>query len=125
MTNLQTARRYEDLLGDGVEPSPYEFALLFKTDGWFSRRRAKNRFKALRAIDPKLRRMLRDGERVFFVTSGTTSNAAEQFFAGTWVAQALNRRALVFTTDRVLLQQIDSRQRPGDLVSQIAYTSIA
>lgn len=125
MINLQNARRYEDLLGTGVEPSPYEFALLFKAKGWFGRGRDKNRFKMLKAIDSKLRQMLHDGEQVFFLTSGTTADAAEQFFAGLWVAQAINRRALVFTTDRVLLLQIDGRQRPGELVSQIAYTSIA
>ena len=40
MINLQNARRYEDLLGADVEPSPYEFALLFQADGWLARRRA-------------------------------------------------------------------------------------
>jgi hypothetical protein len=124
MTNLQNAKRYEDLLGANVEPAPYEFALLFQSDGWLARRRAKNRFKMIQAIDPKLRKMLGREERVFFVTSGTTSSASEQFFAGTAVAQALNRRALVFTTDRVLLLQIDSKKRPRELVSQISYAGI-
>jgi hypothetical protein len=124
MINLQNARRYEDLLGADVEPAPYEFALLFHVDGWLARRRAKNRFKMIQAIDPKLRKMLGREERVFFVTSGTTSSASEQFFAGAAIAQALNRRALVFTTDRVLLLQIDSRKRPRELVSQISYAGI-
>jgi hypothetical protein len=124
MINLQNAQRYEDLLGANVEPAPYEFALLFQADGWLARRRAKNRFKMIQAIDPKLRKMLGREERVFFVTSGTTSSASERFFAGAAVAQALNRRALVFTTERVLLLQIDSRKRPGELVSQISYAGI-
>jgi len=124
MINLQNARRYEDLLGADVEPAPYEFALLFKADGWLARRRAKDRFKMIQAIDPKLRQMLGRGERVFFVTSGSTSSASEQFFAGTAVTQALNRRALVFTTDRVLLLQIDSKKQPRELVSQISYAGI-
>jgi len=125
MINLQNARGYEDLLGADAESAPYEFALLFQADGWLARRRAKNRFRMLRAIDPKLRRMLRNDERIYFVTSGTTASAAEQFFVGAAVAQALNRRALVFTTERVLLLQIDSRKRPRELVPQISYTSIA
>ena len=125
MINLQNARRYEDLLGADVEPAPYEFALLFQADGWLARKRAKDRFKMLRALDPKLRQILRSGERVYFVTSGTTANMAEQFFVGAFVAQAMNRRALVFTTERVLLLHIDRRKRPRELVSQISYTSIA
>lgn len=125
MINLQTAKHYEDLLGTDIEAAPYEFALLFKAEGWFERMRAKNRFKLLKAIDAKLRKILHEGERVYFLTSGTTANVAEQYFAGVAMAQALNRRALIFTTERVVLLQIDSKKRPRDLVSQIAYTSIA
>jgi hypothetical protein len=87
--------------------------------------RSKNRFKLLKAIDAKLRKILHADERVYFVTSGTTANIAEQYFAGAAMTQALNRRALVFTTERVVLLQIDSKKRPRDLVAQIAYTSIA
>jgi len=125
MINLQTAKRFEELLGAEVEASPYEFALLFKADGWMERLRSKNRFKLLKAIDGKLRKILHMDERVYFLTSGTTANIAEQYFAGAAVTQALNRRALVFTTERVILVQIDSKKRPRELVSQIAYTSIA
>lgn len=125
MINLQTAKRFEELLGAEVEASPYEFALLFKADGWMERMRSKNRFKLLKAIDTKLGKILHAEERVYFVTSGTTANLAEQYFAGAAVTQALNRRALVFTTERIVLVQIDSKKRPRDLVSQIAYTSIA
>ena len=124
MHTLQTAQQYSDLLGPDVESSPYEFALLFTASGWFGRMRDKNRFKLLRAIDPLLMRMLHAGERVYFVTSGTTATMAEQFFTGAAITQAINRRALVFTTERVLLLQINRRQKPGKLLSQIAYASI-
>jgi len=125
MLNLQNAKRFEELLGADVENGPYEFPLLFKADGWLDRMRSKNRFKLLRAIDTKLRIILHEGERLYFATSGTTANLAEQYFAGAAVSQALNRRALLFTTERVILIQIDSKKRPRELVSQIAYTSIA
>lgn len=125
MNTLQNTKRYEALLGTDVEAAPYEFALLFKADGWLARGRAKNRYKLLKAIDPKLRKMLHQDERVYFATSGTTANAAEQFFSGAAMSQAINRRALVFTTERVLLLQIDSKKRPRELVSQITYASIA
>ena len=78
-----------------------------------------------RGLDPKLRQILRAEKRIYFVTSGTTADAAEQFFTGAGVTQALNRRAVFFTTDRVLLLQIDRNKKPRELTSQIAYISIA
>jgi len=124
MTDLMTARSYAELLAGPVAPAPYEYALLFHADGWLARRRAKARFKFLRLLDGRLRRLLHPDERVYFLTSGTATSVAEQFFAG-WLAHYYNRRALVFTTDRILLLQIDQRQRPGVLMSQLAYTAIA
>ena len=124
MTDLMTARSCEELLAGPSAPAPYEYALLFHAEGWLARRRAKARLKFLRALDGRLRRLLHPGERVYFLTAGTTTTVAEQFFAG-WLAYYYNRRALVFTTERVLLLQIDQRQRPGVLMSQLAYTAIA
>ena len=124
MSTLQTARRYEELLSAPVEPSPYDYATLFQADGWLARRRAKARFQFLKTVDPKLRRILHPDEKVYYLTSGTTATMVEQFFVG-WVAQLVNQRALIFTTERVLLLQIDHRKRPRDLVAQLPYTSIA
>jgi len=122
--NLQSARKFEDLLAEQVDPAPYEYKMLFSSDGLFARQRSKRRFKLLKAIDRKLRQILVPGETVYFATSGTTATAAEQFFVG-WAAMYINRRALVFTTERILLLQIDSKQRPVDLVSQIPVASLA
>lgn len=121
---VASAQKYEDLLGAGVESSPYEYATLFKGDGFFGRQRAKNRLKLLKQIDPKVRYILERGERIFFVTRGTTVSATEHFFVG-WISYWLNMRALVFTSRRILLLQIDSRGRPLELVSQLPYASIA
>ncbi len=124
MTNLQTARKYEELLASDVEAAPYDYAMLFKAQGYFDRQRAKKRFKLLKAVDPKLRRILLPGEKVYFVTPGTTVSLGERFFVG-WLAYYLNMRALIFTSTRVVLLQIDSRKRPGKLVSQMPYATIA
>ena len=122
--NAQTARRFEDLLPASSEPTPYDYGMMFKADGFFARWRSKKRFSLLKGIDVQLRRVLHDGEKVFFMTPGTTVSIGEQFFVG-WIAYYLNARALVFTTERVLLLAIDSRKRAGRLVSQIPYTAIA
>jgi hypothetical protein len=122
--NLQTARKYEDLLTGTIDPSPFDYAMMFKADGFFARQRAKTRFKLLKAIERKLLGILRPQERVYWVTTGTTVTLGEQFFVG-WIAYYLNRRALVFSTERVLLLEVSRGDKPGHLVSQIPYTAIA
>lgn len=124
MTTLATATRYEELLAPDLEPAIYDFPTLFQAEGWLARRRAKRRFELLKVLDPKLRSILKPEERVFYATCGSAVTLAEQFFVG-WAAYYLNRRALVFTTERLLLVQINSRNQPLELVSQIPYSEIA
>lgn len=124
MTPMTTARGYEELLAPDAASGPYEYATLFAADGWMARRRAKRRFKLLKRVDARLRQILHPEERVFFLTAGTTTSFVEGFFMG-WAAAHLNRRVLVFTTERVLMVQADHRNRPRELVSQIPYTNIA
>jgi len=124
MITLQSARKFQELLGTDVETVPYNYAMLFKADGFFARRRAQKRFKLLQAIDEKLRPMLQSNEKVYFLTPGTTVNLSEQFIIG-WLAYYLNMHALVFTSNRVLLIQIDGSRRPRELVSQMPYGVIA
>jgi len=123
MTTLNAARRYEELLGENVAPSPYEYATLFAAKGWFARRRAKARFKLLQKIDAKLTRVLHVGERVYFVSKGSLASTGEQFFAGQ-AAYYINLRALIFTTERVILMQIGSNLKPREIVSELPYASI-
>lgn len=124
MTTLQTARKYEELLGSDVEAAPYDYAMLFKAEGFWDRQRAQKRFKLLKAVDPKLRRILLPGEKVYFLTPGTTVSLGERFFVG-WLAYYLNMRALAFTSSRVVLLQINSRKRLRELVSQMPYATIS
>jgi hypothetical protein len=123
MITLQAARRYEELLGENVAQSPYDYAALFEAKGWFARRRAKARFKLLQKLDAKLTRVLRPNERVYFVSTGSLNSGAEQFFAG-WAAYYINLRALIFTTERVILMQIGGNSKPRELVTELPYTSI-
>ena len=124
MTTVESAKNYEELLGNSVAPSPYEYATLFKADGFMGKRRCKQRLKLLKAVDFKLRHILERGEKVHFITSGTTGSASERFLVG-WVAYYLDRRILVFTSRRVLLLHVTARHRPMELVSQLPYANIA
>jgi hypothetical protein len=124
MTTVELAKNYEELLGPSVAASPYEFATLFKAEGFMGKRRCKQRLKLLKAVDFKLRHILERGEKVHFITTGTTVGMTERFLAG-WIAYYLDRRILVFTSRRVLLLLVSARQQPMDLVSQLPYANIA
>ena len=124
MTTVESAHNYEELLGASVAASPYEYGTLFKADGFMGRQRCKKRLRLLKRIDFKLRHILERGEKVHFVTTGTTISAGERFLFGL-LAYYLNRRALVFTSRRILLLHINTSDRPRELVSQLPYASIA
>jgi hypothetical protein len=121
---LRVTHRYEDLLTKEIRGSPYELKTMFKAEGWGAHQRLVKRFKLLKAIDPRLIRMLRPNERVHFLTRGTLVSATEGFFTG-WEPYFLDLRAMVFTSDRVLLIQISTRSQPLGRVTQIAYSAIA
>lgn len=102
----------------------YDSGSLPKASGWLERRRAAARLRLLKKLEPKLARVLRMGERVRFVTKGSRASMAERFFAGHAVAYHINLRALVFTTERVILIHIGALSRPRALVSELSYASI-
>lgn len=124
MTTVESAQNYDELLGPSVAVSPYEYGTLFQGDGFMARLRCKKRLRLLKRIDFKLRHILERGEKVHFVTTGTTISARERFFFGL-LAYYLNRRALVFTSRRILLLQVNESDHPRELVSQLPYASIA
>jgi len=120
---LRVTHRYEDLLEKEIRGSPYEFKTMFTAEGWGAHQRLLRRFKLLKAIDPRLIRMLRPDERVPFITHGTLVSAVDDFFTS-WAAHFLDLRAMVFTSERVFLIQINTRSEPRDLVTQLAYSAV-
>ena len=110
-TGVQDARSFRDLISVEADGS-YRFSQIFSDQGWRARRRSKKTFKLLKKIDGALRAMLRDGEQAFFVSHGTVSlSFVEWYFLG-WALHSLNRRAIILTNQRILLLQINWRQRP-------------
>ena len=101
-TVLQQARRYEDLLGAEGSDEAYAFETIFDATTWRARRHSKRKFKLLRAIDEKLRAMLFEGERVRYVTQGSSVTFWESYFLG-WLMYYLNRRAIVLTDRRIIM----------------------
>ena len=120
---LEQARRFEDLLAARVQDEHYAFDTIFDQSSFFARRRSRKKFKLLQRISPKVRKLLRDGEKVRYLARGTRYSWLESFLGGVAIG-FLNRRALIVTNQRIVLLQISSRLRPKELVEQIRYSVI-
>ncbi len=123
-TPLQTVQDFRHLLRDDVTELPYVYREIFSDANWRQRSLSKKRLKLLKRIDPVLRNILWENERVLFVTRGVMAGFFEWYFLG-WALYFLARRAIVVTDRRIVLLQINSRGTPGELVSQIDETAIA
>lgn len=120
---IATVDCFEELVQRGQDATPYEYGTMFPADGFWARRASKKRLALLKKVDGALRAMLWPGERVVFLTSGVLSSFLESYFVGN-VIYYINRRAIVLTTERIILMQIDGRQRPKALRSQVLLRSI-
>lgn len=120
---LNQAKRFQDLLDHPDPGSPYDFPAIFASKTWAERRLSKRKFKLLKRIDPQVREMLAEDERVECVSWGTAVAFWESYWLGL-VSYYLNQRALILTDRRVLLIQIDSRRRPKELRDQLRYQAI-
>lgn len=124
MASLSSARSYTELLEAG-DDAVYVFSRIFPTEGRGAKRRAKQLFKLLKKIDEPLRAMLREGERVSIVTTGVVQPSFLEWYLLGWAFYAMQRRAIVVTNQRLILLQIDSRDRPGETRNQISYNAVA
>ena len=102
---------------------PYRFDQIFSAEGFGAKRLEKKRLKLMKAIDERVRTFLAEGEKVEFVSWGVEYSFAEHYFMGVW-AQLLNRRAVIITNRRILLMQINSRNKVLQLKNQLRYTAI-
>lgn len=122
--SLQDVKRFQELLQRTPDDGPYDYRAMFSDASFSARRASKKRLRLLKRVDAALRPMLRPGERVAFLTSGVGYSFWESYFLGL-ITIYLNRRAIAVTNERLILIQIDSRQRPKELRSQIALTAVA
>ncbi len=121
---VETAQSYEELMNLGSHDMPYIFENFFSTEGWGAKSISKRKFKLLKEINKQVLNMLKDDEKVHFITTGIEVSNMEAFLVGALWLQYINRRALIFTNKRILLIQIDSKNKPRHLKSQIKYSAI-
>jgi hypothetical protein len=120
---LESAADPADLMNIADASVPYRFDRIFSAKGFGARRLERKRLRLMKELDATLNAALGDGEKVEFVTWGVQHSLLEQFMMGVW-ATLFNRRAFVFTSRRLLMIQISSRRRVGDLKMQIRYPAI-
>lgn len=116
--SLRMVEKVEELVARQRDDTPYDYRTLFPTDGMWVRRASQKKLAFLKKLDEQVRAMLWPEERVVFLSTGVVHSFWESYLVG-WAMYYLNRRALVLTTERLLLIQIDSRHRPRALRSQI------
>ena len=121
--SLRQARGFRDVLGSATSDGPYVYAGIFSDADFRARWLSKKKFVLLKSIDEQLRPMLREGERVYYLTFGSSAGLWESYFLG-WITHFVNRRAIVLTDRRVLFLQIDWRIRPRELRSQLDLRAI-
>jgi len=119
---IDSAMKYEDLLGMENHDLPYLFESIFLTEGWGAKSLSKKKFKLLKKIHNQIEAMLREKEKVAFITSGVETSFGD-FFIG-WLMYYINRKAFIFTTERILILQISPRNEPLVLRAQIEYSAI-
>jgi len=115
---VETAQSYEELMNLGSHDMPYIFENFFSTEGWGAKSISKRKFKLLKEINKQVLNMLKDDEKVHFITTGIEVSNMEAFLVGALWLQYINRRALIFTNKRILLIQIDSKNKPRHLMFQ-------
>lgn len=103
--------------------SPFVLETILDKSTWRARRLSTKKTRLLARCETRVRAMLEEGERVRYVTFGTGISFWESFFLG-WGMYYVNRRAILLTDRRMILLQVDSRQRPRGLVSQIRYAAL-
>lgn len=118
----EKARR---LIADLRDVGYYDWARLFpRTEGFGAAGDIKRRVKWLLGVEPRLDTLLYPGERIEFITKGTLSSFAEQYFMGLW-SLLINRTLFLFTNYRVILLNADGKARPRTMMWQISYGRLA
>jgi len=103
---------------------PYFFPQLFpKIKGLGIKGLIKKKVNTIKAIEPILNQLFLPREEVRFVTTGIFYSFAEQYFMG-WMANFINRTAFLFTNYRIIMINVDSKNRPLKMKWHIPYDQI-
>lgn len=121
--NFKNIKHVKNLIETKGELNPYDFENIFKLDSFGARRLSKRKLKILKIINPTVKKMLKDGENVYYITDGIRTSNMENLFIG-WILYYYNHMAFVFTSERVILLHLKSKKKKGAYICEIRYTDI-
>jgi len=112
---------------DEYSPDQFSFGdiLTLNKKGGFKSRKNNFKVKILGAVKELLERMLHENETVLRVATGTAYYPAEIFFGNGWFTMLYNRYAIIGTSQRLLMINVNYRMsRPAYYIFQILYSEI-
>lgn len=124
VTELSELKSYKEAMDCKEHSLPYQFDSIFNDSKWLERGLSKNKFKLLSSVDSLLKKILQSDEQVFYISWGVKSSFIDQFFSGS-LMYYINRKAFVFTTNRIILVQLKGKFKIWELVSQIPYKHVS
>lgn len=118
-TSYADVKQFRDLVSAKSRQTNYQFDKIFSDESEEAASLSARKFEILKKIDKRLQAILRQGERVYFLSAGTERSMGESFWG--WHLFSINHRAIVLTSQRVLLLQINGNNEPSQLFAQIGY----
>ena len=118
-SSFADAKQFRDLVSIKSQQTNYQFDKIFSDESEEAANLSARKFEILKKIDSRLQAILRQGEQVYFLSAGTERSVGEGFWG--WHLFPVNHRAIIFTSQRVLLLQINRKNEPSQLVAQIGY----
>lgn len=118
-TSFADAKQFRDLVSIKSRQTNYQFDKIFSDESEEAASLSVRKFEILKKIDKRLQAILRQGEKIYFLSAGTERSIGESFWG--WHLFSINHRAIVLTSQRVLLLQINGKNDPSQLVAQIGY----
>ena len=103
---------------------PYEMDRMFpKLQGWGAKGAIKQKHKTIQKVEPLLKRMILQDERILYVAKGIQVKFSEQYFLGIW-ANLINQTVFVLTNLRLIMIHVDAGGNPHNMYWVIYYSQI-
>jgi hypothetical protein len=113
----------DDVKNATEDGSSYVLSSIFNTKNKVSRGLLKRKMKIVKGIEPFLLRVIKDDEKVYYVSYGVKNSTFDHLFLGA-IAHYINRKIFVFTTKWILMIKYKGKYTPSQLYGEIPYQHI-
>ena len=95
-TSFADAKQFRDLVNIKSQQNNYHFDKIFSDESEEAASLSVRKFEILKKIDKCLQAILRQGEKIYFLSAGTERSIGESFWG--WHLFSINHRAIVLTS---------------------------